>query len=169
MRRTRLHQACLLCLTLTLAMTAEPLRAQWAWRDANGSVQYSDTPPPSSVPQHQIIRQPGAAADTVPAAGTAATESSSSSDGATPSWVEQNAEFMKRREERREQDKKDKEQKLAAAEKKKNCAIARENLRVFESGRRIRQASEEGGMEIMSKDQRAAEIARMRDYLKDCN
>jgi hypothetical protein len=168
MRHARLKHACSLSLILSLCLATPSLWAQWAWRDANGTVQYSDTPPPSSVPQHRIVKQPGIAADATPAVDTTRASSPAESEAGTPSWVEQNAEFMRRREQRLEQEKKAKEQKQAAAEKKKNCAQARENLRLLETGRPIRQAAANGGMEHMSDGQRAAEVKRMRDYLKDC-
>ncbi len=162
MRHQRLTYACSLSLALVLGLSVSPAWAQWAWRDANGTVQYSDAPPPSSVPQDRIVRQPGNA-DVSPSRPAGAAQESS-----TPGWVEQNAEFMKRREQRQEQDKEKREQKLAAENKKKNCNIARENLRMMETGRPIRQASDQGGMEIMNENQRDAEMARMRDHLKDC-
>src|SRR5690606_26411011 len=96
-----------LSLVLALLMSMSSAWAQWAWRDTNGTVQYSDTPPPSSVPQERLVRQPGASAASQ--SGAAA-----SSSPATPGWVEQNAEFMKRREQRQEQAKKEKEQKQMA-------------------------------------------------------
>ncbi len=106
------------------------------------------------------MRQQGSAASSAP--------KPMASESDTPSWVEQNAEFIKRREQRQEQEKKEKEQKLAAEEHKKNCAIARENLRLYETGTPIRQASGNSGQELMSDSQREAEMARMRAYLKNC-
>lgn len=168
MRHTRLKHACSLSLALSLCLATPPLWAQWAWRDASGTVQYSDTPPPSSVPQHRIVKQPGVAADVTPTAGAAPSSDPAGSEAGTPSWVEQNAEFMKRREQRREQEKKAREEKQAATEKKKNCVQARENLRLLETGLPIRQASANGGMEYMSDGERNAEMKQMRGYLKDC-
>jgi hypothetical protein len=168
MRHTRLKHACSLSLALSLCLGTPSLWAQWAWRDANGTVQYSDTPPPSSVPQHRIVKEPGVAADTTPPATVASSPADAGSEAGTPDWVEQNAEFMRRREQRMEEQKKAREEKQAAAEKKKNCAQARENLRLLETGRPIRQASGSGGMEYMGNGERNAEMKQMRDYLKDC-
>jgi hypothetical protein len=170
MRQTRLKHAYSLSLTLSLCLATPALWAQWAWRDANGIVQYSDTPPPSSVPRHRIVKQPGVAVDPPsPASANEPTASASAeSEAGTPSWVEQNAEFMRRREQRLEEENKAREEKQAAAEKKKNCAQARENLRLLEAGHPVRQASANGGMEYMGDGQRNAEMKQMREYLKDC-
>lgn len=150
-----------LSLILALLISMPTAWAQWAWRDASGTVQYSDTPPPSSVPQERIVRQPGGSASSQ--SGPAA-----SSGPATPAWVEQNAEFVKRREQRQEQEKKEKEKQHVAAQNRKNCAAARENLRILESVGPIRQATEQGDIALMNDNQRNAEIARMRDFLKNC-
>lgn len=47
-------------LVLLLTVLALPAASQslWQWRDANGLMVYSDRPPPPSVPQRQILRQP---------------------------------------------------------------------------------------------------------------
>ena len=56
----------LLALLLAAGLSL-PAQAQWAWRDANGTVVFSDQPPPASVKSNQIVRQPRAAAAAVPA------------------------------------------------------------------------------------------------------
>lgn len=168
MRPIRLKHACSLSLIFSLCLATPSLWAQWAWRDANGTVQYSDTPPPSSVPQHRIVKQPGIAADTMPPSAASSPSPSAETETGTPSWAERNAEFMKRREQRIEEEKKAREDKQAAAERKKNCAQARENLRLLETGRPVRQASAKGGMEYMSDGERNAEMQQLRDLLKDC-
>ena len=162
----RLHHACSLSLLLVISLAAPSAHAQWAWRDSRGTRQYSVIPPPPSVPEHRIVRQPGAtAAPETPDSKLADTPAESS----TPAWFEQNAEFMKRREQRREQDKKAQEQKLAAEKKRKDCTVARENLRIIESSRPLRQASDKGGSELMRRNQREAEAAKIREFLKDCS
>ncbi|HVG04282.1 MAG TPA: DUF4124 domain-containing protein, partial [Burkholderiaceae bacterium] len=35
-----------------------PSEAQWAWKDTNGRVVYSDRPPPAEVKPANIVRQP---------------------------------------------------------------------------------------------------------------
>jgi len=45
----------LLCLAL-----CGSAQAQWAWRDVNGNTTFSDTPPPPTVAQKEILRQPSA-------------------------------------------------------------------------------------------------------------
>ena len=42
-------------------MPSSPAAAQWKWRDAQGRVQYSDRPPPTTVPDRDILTRPAAA------------------------------------------------------------------------------------------------------------
>ncbi|WP_019562263.1 DUF4124 domain-containing protein [Caldimonas manganoxidans] len=44
-------------LALMLA-SAGPVWAQWKWKDSSGKVQYSDRPPPASVPDRDILQRP---------------------------------------------------------------------------------------------------------------
>ena len=49
--------------TITVAVvlagfTSTPSEAQWAWKDGNGRLVYSDRPPPSDVKPASIVRQP---------------------------------------------------------------------------------------------------------------
>ena len=65
----------------TLAMVAAlvgvalalPVQAQtqWKWRDKTGRTQYSDLPPPSTVPEQDILARPAAAAKRAAAAASA--------------------------------------------------------------------------------------------------
>lgn len=168
MRHACLKHAWALSLTLSLCLATSHVWAQWAWRDANGTMQYSDTPPPSSVPQNRIVGQPDLAADATPTAAPTENAPPTESEAGIPSWAEKNTEFMRRREQRLEQEKKAREEKQAAANMKKDCTQTRENLRLMETGRPIRQASVNGGMEYMSDNERNEKMKRMREYLKDC-
>ena len=51
---------------------AAPAAAQWAWKDDNGRVVYSDRPPPSAVKADRIVRQPSNAQTVLPAQQTGA-------------------------------------------------------------------------------------------------
>ena len=168
MQDSRLKHACAISLALLFTLAVSPSWAQWSWRDANGSIQYSDTPPPPSVPTDRILKKPGVSSATTPASPAPAASSSASGEGATPSWVEQNAEFMKRRQQRQEQEQKDKETKQAAADKKRQCAHARDNLEIYESATPILHRAADGERRYMTTNERAAEAAKIRQILKEC-
>lgn len=169
MRHPCLKHACSLSLMFSLLLASPSLWAQWAWRDTNGTVQYSDTPPPSSVPQHRIVKQPDVSPGATAPVETQTATKPSESEADAPTWVEQNAEFVKRREQRLEQEKKAKEESQAAAEKSKYCAQLHENLRLLESGRPVRQTTASGAMQIMSEGERASQIKQMREHLNECS
>ena len=64
MQFTLTHSAPRLGAALLVAAVAfglgGPAHAQWQWRDKNDRVQYSDVPPPSSVPDKDILQRPNA-------------------------------------------------------------------------------------------------------------
>lgn len=166
MQDSRLRHACAFSLALLLTLSATSSWAQWSWRDANGSIQYSDTPPPPSVPADRILKKPGVSSAATPAA--PAPSASASDEGATPKWVEQNAEFMKRRQQRQEQEQKDKEAKQAAADKKRQCVHAKDNLEIYEGATPVLHRAADGERRYMTSNERAAEAAKMRQILKEC-
>ena len=47
-----------IALLLAVAASSSAL-AQFVWIDANGTRQYSDRPPPASVPKNKILKEPG--------------------------------------------------------------------------------------------------------------
>lgn len=168
MHRLRAKHACSLSLLLILSLAAGPLWAQWAWRDAGGTIQYSDAPPPASVPKDRILKQPRVSSETTPVPAEKPADTASSSEGSTPSWVNQNAEFVKRRQQRLEQEQKEKQARQAAAEKKRQCLLARDNLAMYEGATPILYRAKDGERRYMTAGERAAEAKKMRDFLKDC-
>ncbi|GAA4405679.1 DUF4124 domain-containing protein [Quisquiliibacterium transsilvanicum] len=78
--RTKIPRCALALLGLALVGTAQ---AQWKWLDSAGQVNYSDHPPPVSVPATRILSQGGTmrAAQAVQAAGAAGTAGGGGSAG----------------------------------------------------------------------------------------
>lgn len=155
----------LLCCALFYSVAAQ---AQWAWKDDNGRVVYSDRPPPASVKQDRIVRQPGAAPVTHPAepAANAKTEAAS----APKTWAEREAEFKKRQAERAEGEKKAAEESALQAQRRVDCERARSYLATLESGTRIARTDANGERSYLDDAQRTAETARARDIMaKTCN
>lgn len=138
--------------------------AQYAWIDDHGVKQYSDRPPPASVPKARILRQPGgaaaAAADTSPSPASAAP--------AAPTLADRNAEFRKRQAEKAENEKKSAEEAKLAADRRQNCERAADYQRTLESGVRIGTTGKDGERAILSDEQRARELQETRRILADC-
>lgn len=144
--------------------------AQYAWLDERGVKQYSDMPPPPSVPASRILKQPRggapAAAPSPPAADT--DEKPADAVKTDQSAAEKNAEFRKRKAEQAEKEKKAAEEAKVAADKSKNCERARDYHRSLEAGERISQTGKDGERAFLTDEQRAQELRDARRILDDC-
>lgn len=170
MKRISLKHLILLAATWTLASAAS---AQYVWTDEKGVKQYSDMPPPSSVPESRILKPRGrAAAAPQPAETTSAKEDNNDSGTAEKkgplTTAEKNAEFQKRRAEQVEKEKKANEEAKVAAENAKNCERAREYQRSLESGQRIARTDKNGERAFLTDEQRAQELNEARRRLDQC-
>ncbi len=161
-----------LCAGLMLATVALPAAAQWKWRDSSGQVHASDIPPPRDVPEKNIMQRPDPDAR-VPAraaapAASAAAVAQAASAGAKPA-IDPQLEEQRRK---LEQDKLAREKTEAdkqVALRKENCQRAQDKLNTLDSGQRIARVKANGEREILSDEQRAAEVSRTRQAMAtDC-
>lgn len=169
---SRARTAVLCVGAVAMLVTAAPASAQWAWRDASGSVVFSDQAPPPTIPDSQIIRRPAGRpappAAAVPAASpaAAATGTAAAAKPAGPrSAAEQEQEFRKRQQERADADKKQAETQSANARREADCERARGYLRQLEDGMRIARTDSQGNREILDDTARSAEVQRTRDLI----
>lgn len=144
--------------------------AQYVWLNEKGVKQYSDVPPPASVPNNRILKSPGGVprADSAAQADAGAGNSEAEQKPAGKSIAEQNAEFEKRRAEQAEKDKKAAEEAKKAAARKKNCALARDYNRALTSGQRISRLNAAGERVYMNDEERAQEERDNQRSLADC-
>lgn len=163
---TAVHVSRAVAAALLLAAVS-PAAAQWAWRDDNGRVVYSDRPPPASVKADQIIRQ-GNAIGAPPA--QSASASSEAKDDRPKTMAEREMEFRKRQQERAEAERKAADEAAQRGRKAAECERARGYLRALEDGHRVARTDAQGNREFLDESQRAAETARMRDMIsKSCS
>lgn len=150
---------------------------QYVWLDDKGVKQYSDMPPPASVPMKRILRQPGQSATPQPAVSTstpsASTEQASGATGKVSartqaSTAEREADFRKRRAEQGEKERKAAEEERLAADKAKHCERAREYQRALQSGDRIGRIEKNGERSFLTDEQRAHEANEVRRTLENC-
>lgn len=156
--------------SLALLAFASSAWAQYIWIDDKGTKQFSDMPPPASVPKSRILKQPGKAhssSESIPAPAAAGSGTDNTAK-APPSLAERNAEFTKRRAEQAEKEKKAAEQAQAARDKAKNCENARNYQRELESGVRLTSADKNGERVHMSDDQRNRELQETNRVLANC-
>lgn len=171
----KLRRASMAALAVLTLSAAAGVSAQYVWVGPNGVKQYSDTPPPASVPASKILQQPGSS----PRSAAVAPDGSAANDPApaapatsatpAPSVAQRNADFNKRRAEQEDKDRKAAEQQKAALERNRNCDRARTYQRTLESGDRIAQIDKNGERAYMGDAQRAREAAETRRMLDECS
>ena len=176
-----------LTVALALAAASQLCFAQFVWRDSQGVKQYSDMPPPSSVPRNKILKSPGITtpnttpttapsitpsafnlavpAGTENAAGTATTATKNASPMST---AERNADYTKRKMDEAEQAKKSSAAAKLASDKKSNCDRARSYSRSLEEGTRITNTDSTGERSYLNDEQRAQEVRNTQRVLAEC-
>jgi Domain of unknown function (DUF4124) len=159
----------LLTFVLCAASTL-PAMAQWKWKDANGSVQYSDSPPPSNVREADILQRPNAARRaSLPSTTTASTAGASAAAAPTAPKVDKELEERKKKQEELDAAKKKEVEQKNAAARKDNCTQARNYMKSLEDGMRISRTTSSGEREILDDTGRAAEVKRTQGIIKsDC-
>ncbi len=159
-----------------LLAAATLAQAQFVWIDDKGLRQYSDRPPPPSVPLARILKGPGLAAQKAAAtaaaapatASAAAAPASAPAAKAEPTTAQRNADFRKR-----QADAATEEQKAADASKRqsdidKHCKELRQSKKILESGRRIGTTDKAGEPGYMDDAERAAQLQKAQRALADC-
>ncbi|RBA24207.1 DUF4124 domain-containing protein [Herminiimonas fonticola] len=155
---------------IVLASCAGAALAQYVWLNERGVKQYSDTPPPASVPNSKILKSPkGSTQASAPA--KAADETASEGDVAkkAPETIaEKNADYNKRKTAQAEKDKEAEQKAKLAADKKKNCEQASNYKRTLDSGDRISLRDKSGERSYMTDEERAQETRNNNRVLDEC-
>ncbi len=135
----------------------------WKWRDANGTVQISDQPPPRTVPDSAILARPGA-----PGAPVAAVAPSPTAEAAASAPARRDPQLEARRKEQQaaEAAKQAEAKQQAQARRTEDCQRVRNHLASLESGIRIARTNDKGEREFLDDGARAAEAQRARDQLR---
>lgn len=158
-----------LAASLVLLAFASAAWAQYVWIDERGVKQFSDQPPPASIPKARILKQPsGSFIAPTPAKTTAPAGAGNAAAKAPLSTAERNADFMKRRAEQAEKDKKATDEAQAAKDKAKNCENARKYQTALASGQRMASTDSNGERVFLSDDQRKREMQETNRVLADC-
>lgn len=158
--------------------SSTPSEAQWAWKDGNGRLVYSDRPPPSDIKPTNIVRQPntqtlanpapasGPLDDTGKPADAKNSDTKNAAPGAPKTIAERDMEFRKRQQERADSDKKAAEEQTKTATKTAECDRARGYMKSLEDGVRITRTDASGNREFLDDAQRAAEADRTRKIIQ---
>ncbi|KQX01676.1 hypothetical protein ASC94_03470 [Massilia sp. Root418] len=178
MKLYRTAQRLPLLLPLLLALAALPMlsHAQYMWLDEKGMKQLSDQPPPPSVPQSRILKQPRGQGMAAPAAGVAASaaaegtapEGTEAKVKRPPTLAERNADFAKRKAESQAAEQKAAQEAAQLAERAANCDAARSNQAALDSGIRITEYDKDGQRGFLTDEQRAERARRTQKTLANC-
>lgn len=169
-------------LAFLVAATIQPAAAQYVWLNEKGVKQYSDMPPPTSVPRSRMLKSPNVVAApaanelAVPpvaepaaaASSTAASASAATKRTAPLTTAERNADYTKRKMDEAEQAKKSADASKLAADKKTNCERARSYSRSLEDGTRIASTDKNGERSYLTDEQRAQEVRNAQRVIADC-
>jgi hypothetical protein len=154
-----LTAACLLSLAAS---------AQWQWLDKDGRKVFSDLPPPSDVPQKNILKQPHQRSRTPEpmAAGDAAAPAAA--EAATkPAGIDKGLQDKKKQADEAEAAKRKAEEERAAKVMAENCGRARQAKAGLDSGVRMSRINEKGEREFFDDGDRAVETQRLQDIINE--
>ncbi|MEO7032018.1 MAG: DUF4124 domain-containing protein [Herbaspirillum sp.] len=170
MYQSKLNSLFSIALLIAAATLTSGALAQYVWLDNNGVKQYSDMPPPASVPKARVLKAPSSlpAKPAPAAAATAPAVEGGNKLKGPPSLSDRNTDFNKRRTEQAEQAQKDAEAKRVAAEKSKACERAQQYQRTLNSGTPLASVDKNGQQILLDEKQRAQELRDAKNILKDC-
>ena len=158
-------------LALGVCTTAQ---AQWKWRDTNNRVQYSDLPPPSTVPEGAILQRPvGARRNSAPAFAPAASSASAPAATAASGPARTTDPELEAKRKKAEQDQaaaRKAEEEKVNADKAENCTRAKAYQKALDEGQRMARTNAKGEREVFDDKIRAEESKRARDLIaSDCS
>lgn len=142
----------------------------WLWLDSSGHKVYSDTPPPPSVPDKNVLQRPGRTAY-LPPADTPAPPAAPPGKGAaaaTKAPAEDPAKARAKRDtEAADAAKRQADEQRDAAARADTCSRARNNLATLNTGMRLATVNAQGEQEVMDDTTRAAEVQRLQQVMQE--
>ena len=182
---------------LILASLAGTAQAQWAWRDANGEMTFSDSPPPADIQRSEIVRQPSVASPAptdvtsaapgapgaysgngVPAAASPgnaappaapAPQPANRPNTAPKTLAEQEADFRKRLAEQQKTEQKQTDDEAQEAQRADACNQAKTYMNMLQGGTRLLRPDANGQRNFLDDEQRSAEIQKTQEIIeKNC-
>jgi hypothetical protein len=166
-----MRHAALLTVALLASLHCGMACAQWKWRDAAGHINASDLPPPSSVPERDVLERPTdprqrAALERAARAASAA--ASAPSQSARPG-TDPELEARRKRAADDQAAKLKQQQDREAAGRAENCSRMRSNLAALSSGIRMSRPNAKGEAEFLDEKAREEETQRARNVIaSDC-
>lgn len=153
----------------SLLLASTLASAQWVWKEGDRRV-FSDTPPPASVPEQNIVKRPGGQAPMLAPPAMASEETSAAVANAPQlPTVDKALEARKKQTEQADEARKKADDQRLAANRAESCARARQGKATMDSGVRVATTNAKGEREIMDDKTRAAEVQRLDGIIRsDC-
>lgn len=157
-----------------LLITALPVQAEiYKWVDKDGTVKYTDTPPPSGAKSIGTLRKKAASPPPVtsPAPGSTAVTATPQANAGAEQADMSAKELEKKKREIEEVEKKNKAEKEAQAKQKQlNCTAAKSNYQSYSQGGRIYKTNEKGERIYLGDKQLADGAAQAKREIEEyCN
>ncbi|MFZ6817750.1 DUF4124 domain-containing protein [Undibacterium sp. Ji22W] len=153
-------------------MSSNVALAQYIWLNEKGVKQYSDTPPPRSVPRDKIIKTPFGNPRGQDKNAAQSNDANKSTEGKLEKPVttaSKNEDFNKRKIAREEADKKADSERQNAENKTKNCERAKSYKQSLDEGLLIMTRDKNGERSPIDEAQRSKEMADVKKILSECN
>lgn len=145
---------CVMCMLIALPMLAKA--DIYKWKDKDGTIRYTDTPPPSNIKQESIggkkLTKPTGQVPLAPVANADATAGKDELKGKVPNPNTENPEEIaaRLRQKNAEAEKNNKKEKDAQAKiKEENCKASKANLASYQQGGRVYKMNEKGEREYL--------------------
>jgi hypothetical protein len=141
----------------------------YKWKDKDGSIRYTDTPPPSNIKQETMGSKKAVKPTSEPA--PIVSEQPITSKDAKKEALNKEDEAAKKRQDDAEVEKKNKQNKEKQdAVKAENCKTAKANLENYNQGGRLYRMNEKGERVYMGdKDLEAGKLQAQKDIDDNCN
>ena len=160
----KLIQTLIFCVACALSLSAA---AQWQWVDKDGNKVFSDTPPPSDIPDSKILRKPlprGQSGAMPSAAPVEAATAAPKPAGADKELVDKKKQLEKQNAEADAAKRKAEEERLASI-KADNCTRARQSKAGLDSGVRMARTNDKGEREFYDEKMTADENQRLQGII----
>ncbi|MGA8391437.1 MAG: DUF4124 domain-containing protein [Burkholderiaceae bacterium] len=157
-----------------LCVASMAAMAQWQWIGQDGRKVFSDRPPPSDIPEKNILKQPagrptpervaGPAPNGVPS--TPGNAASATNMAPRLAGKDKELEEKKKQAEQAEVAKKQAEEEKFQKTRAENCSRAQQAKAGFDSGARIATTNKAGERVILDDEARAAEAKRLQSVIQ---
>ena len=157
---------------LAIAASGASAQAIYKWRDANGQLHLSDTPPPSDTPAKNILQRPNLPAAVHPgdASASAAAAADTGTGAGTSTPVNAGDSELTKRKNKIDQDKataqaaeKARAEQQQADARAAACSSAQQNARTMSNGGRIVRINANGEKEFLDDATIAAQLRSAQD------